>query len=159
MGHKAVVALRVLLVVILVGSVAAQLVFFPVLAGQLAEVHPELAWLRWPLLAVVVLVILVGQLAVAAVWVLLTMVQHDSVFSERAFVWVDLVIGAAVLDALLVLAVNAFLSFGLHANPPGLMLTLLALTVAGAAVACLMVVMKGLLRKASTLKAELSEVI
>lgn len=159
MGPKAVVALRVLLVVLLLGSFAAQLVFFPVLAGQLAEVHPELAWLRWPLLAVVVLAILVGQVVLGAVWVLLTMVEHESVFSDRAYVWVDVLIAAGLVDAALVLGVNAFLSFGLHANPPGLMLTLLALTVAGSAFSCLMVVMKGLLRKAASLQAELSEVI
>jgi len=35
----------------------------------------------------------------------------------------------------------------------------LALTVGGAALACLMVVMKGLLRKASSLQEELGEVI
>jgi Protein of unknown function (DUF2975) len=159
MGRAAILALRVLLVVILAGSVGGQLVFFPVLASQLAETYPELAWLQWPLLAVVVLVILVAQVAVVAIWALLAMVEQDSVFSARAFRWVDAILAACVVDAVLVLGVNVFLSLQVHANPPGLMLLLLALTVGGAALACLMVVMKGLLRKASSLQAELSEVI
>jgi len=159
MRSTAVIALRVLLAVILAGSVAGQALFFPVLAGQLAETYPELAWLRWPLLAVVILVILVAQIALIAIWVLLTMVEHDDVFSAKAFRWVDVIIVAGIADAALVLGVNGFLSLQLHANPPGLMLSLLALTVGGAALACLMVVMKGLLRKASSLEAELSEVI
>lgn len=159
MRSAAVIALRVLLVVILAGSLAGQILFFPVLAGQLAETYPELAWLQWPMLAVVVLVILVAQVAVVAIWVLLAMVVHDNVFSARAFRWVDVIIAAGIVDAVLVLWVNAFLSLQVHANPPGLMLFLLALTVGGAALACMMVVMKGLLRKASSLQAELSEVI
>jgi hypothetical protein len=159
LARTAILALRVLLVVILVGSVAGQLLFFPVLAGQLAEIYPELAWLQWPLLAVVVLVILVAQIAVVAIWVLLAMVERDSLFSAKAFRWVDVIITACVVDAVLILGVNGYLSLQLHANPPGLMLFLLALTVGGAALACLMVVMKGLLRKALGLQSELSEVI
>ncbi|MGV8908085.1 MAG: DUF2975 domain-containing protein [Propionicimonas sp.] len=159
MGRTAIAVLRVLLVLILAGSLAGQMLFFPVLASQLAERYPELVWLQWPLLAVVVLVILVAQVAVVAIWVLLAMVQHDTVFSAKAFRWVDVIIAACVVDAVVVLGVNAFLSLELHGNPPGLMLFLLALTLGAAALACLMVVMKGLLRKASHLQAELSEVI
>jgi hypothetical protein len=159
MGRTAIVALRVLLVVIVVGSLTGQVLFLPVLAGQLAEIYPELAWLQWPLLAVVTLVILVAQIAVVAIWVLLAMVEHDTVFSARAFGWVDVIIVAGVVDAVLVLGVNGFLSLQVRANPPVLMLFLVALTVGGAALACLMVVMKGLLRKASTLQSELREII
>jgi len=89
----------------------------------------------------------------------LRLVEHDDVFSAKAFRWVDVIIAAGIADAALVLGVNGFLSLQVRANPPGLMLFLLALTVGGAALACLMVVMKGLLRKASSLQAELSEVI
>ena len=159
MGRTAILTLRVLLVMILAGSMAGQALFFPVLAGQLAEIYPDLAWLQWPLLAVVVLVILVAQIAVVAIWVLLVMVERNEVFAAKAFRWVDVIISAGAVDAVLILGVNAFLSLQLHANPPGLMLLMLALTVGGAALSCLMVVMKGLLRKASSLQAELSEVI
>jgi Protein of unknown function (DUF2975) len=159
MGRTMIAALRVLLVLLIVGMVAAQLWFFPVLAGEVAEANPEMAWLRWPLLGIVVLVILGAQVTLAAVWVLLSMVERDAVFSTRSLGWVDVIIVATVIDTVLVLGMNVFLAFGVHANPPALMLFLLAATVGGAAFALLMVVMKNLLRKASTFQAELSEVI
>jgi len=146
-------------VVFFTGLLAAQLWFFPVLSGNLAEHIPELAWLRWPLLFVVILVIASAEVAVVAVWKLLNLVQRDRVFSEAAYRWVDLIAVAAAFDTVLVLGVNIYLGFGLHADPPILGLFLLALTVAGAGLVLLVIVMKGLLRQAATFKGELDEVI
>lgn len=159
MGRAGITALRVLLAVVVLGGLVAQLWFFPVLAGQLVETYPELAWLRVPVLAAIVVILLGVQVGVVAVWRLLSMVESDHVFSPDAFRWVDVVIGVAIVDTALVVAIWALLSFGAHANPPGLMLAQLALAICGAAFALLMGVMKGLLRKASTLTVELSEVI
>lgn len=158
-GRSTILALRVLLVVIMVGGLVGQLWFFPTLAGELARTYPELEWLEGPLLAVVVLVILGAQAALVALWRLLSMVERDSVFSPDAFGWVDVIIIAAIVDTVLVLGIWTLLTFGANANPPALMLTELALVVCGAALALLMVVMKGLLRKASLLRVELSEVV
>ena len=159
MGRTGIAALRVLLVVLLVGGLVAQLWFFPTLAGELAQAYPELAWLRWSLLAALVLVILGAQVALVAVWRLLAMVDGDTVFSASAFRWVDVIIAAAAVDTTLVLGVWVVLTFAANANPPALMLAQLALVVCGATFALLMGVMKGLLRKASALTVELSEVI
>ncbi|MFZ1409925.1 MAG: DUF2975 domain-containing protein [Micropruina sp.] len=159
MGRTAIVALRVLLVVVLAGSLGGQLWFFPTLADGIAYAHPELAWLQWPMLGAVILAILVGQLALVAIWILLSMVERGSVFSAEAFRWVNVIIAAGAIDAALILAVNAFLTLQVRANPPVMVLFMLALTVAGAAFTCLMIVMKGLLRMALILKTELSEVI
>ncbi|MCC6496939.1 MAG: DUF2975 domain-containing protein [Propionibacteriaceae bacterium] len=159
MGRSTIAALRVLLVVIMLGGLAGQLWFFPTLAGELARTDPELEWLGGPLLAVVVLVILGAQVALVALWRLLSMVERDSVFSPDAFKWVDVIIIAAIIDTVLVLGIWALLTFGANANPPALMLTELALVVCGAALALLMAVMKGLLRKASLLRVELSGVV
>jgi hypothetical protein len=153
------VALRVLLVVIMLGGLAGQLWFFPTLAGELARTYPELQWLGGPLLAIVVLVILGAQVALVALWRLLSMVERDSVFSPDAFRWVDVIILAAIVDTVLVLGIWTLLTFGANANPPALMLTEFALVVCGAALALPMVVMKGLLRKASVLRVELSGVV
>lgn len=152
-------ALRVLLVVIMLGGLVGQLWFFPTLAGELAGTYPELEWLRAPLLVGVVLVILGVQVALVAVSRLLSMVERDSVFSPDAFTWVDVIIIAALVDTVLVLGIWALLVFGANANPPALMLTEIALVVCGAALVLLMVVMKGLLRQASLLRVELSEVV
>lgn len=158
-GREVMTALRALLVVLVAGGLVAQAWFFPGIAGELAEAYPELAWLRWPILGAVVVIIVGVQVAVVALWRLLSMVDSDSVFSPDAFKWVNVVIGAAILDTALVLGIWALLSFGARANPPGLMLAELALVVCGAVFALLMAVMKGLLRKASMLTVELSEVI
>lgn len=158
MSRFSILALRALLVVGVLGTLLAQWWFFPTLAGELAAGNPEVAWLRWPVLAAVVLGIAAVQIAVVAVWLLLSMVQSDSVFSPRAFRWVDVIIAAAAVATALAIAVFAILTYA-KASPPGLMLPLLALIVAGAAFALLMTVMKGLLRKASNLAVELSEVI
>jgi hypothetical protein len=138
---------------------AAQVWFFPVLSGNLAEHIPELAGLRWPMLAVVITMILLAEVAVVAVWKLLTLVQSDRVFSESAYGWVNLIAIAAATDTVLALGVNVYLGFWVRADPPILMLFLLALTVAGAGLVLLVVVMKGLLRQASAFKGELAEVI
>lgn len=159
MGRTFISALRVLLVVILAGTLMTQLWYFPVLASQLADLYPELGWLRWPLLTLVIVIIAGVQAVLVALWMLLTMVERDRVFSTDAFRWVDVIITAAVIDSALVLVAFMMLSFGANANPPGLALLQLALVVCGAAFALLMGVMKGLLRKASSLTAELSEVI
>ena len=87
------------------------------------------------------------------------MVDGDTVFSASAFGWVDVIIAAAAVDTTLVLGVWVVLTFAANANPPALMLAQLALVVCGATFALLMGVMKGLLRKASALTDELSEVI
>ncbi|MEA5116619.1 MAG: DUF2975 domain-containing protein [Propionicimonas sp.] len=159
MRHPTIALLRVLLAGLMLGTLAAQLWFFPVLAAEQARAFPELDWLRWPMLTLVILVLIGVQTALVAIWVLLSMVEDDSVFSPAAFRWVDLLCAMALADTVLVLATDALLSFGAHANPPALHLGLLALAVCGTAFALLMGVMKGLLRKASTLTAELSEVI
>jgi hypothetical protein len=159
MGRGPITATKALLAALLAGTLAAQLWYFPTLSGQLAEDNPELTWLRWPLLGVVIVGITIAQVALIAVWSLLTMTARDAVFVEGAFRWVDVIIAAAVIDSILTAGINGFLSFQVHANPPSLMLFLLALTVCGATFALLMAVMRGLLRKASTFHGELSEVI
>ena len=159
MKRSVILALRGVLVVIGLGLLAAQLWFFPVLSGELAYTYPEVAWLRWPMLVAVVCVIACVQVALASVWGLLSMVEDDSVFSTRAFRFIDVIVAAALGATIMVAVINAYMSFGLNANPPALMFGLTALTMGGAAVALLMVVMKGLLVKASTMQVELSEVI
>jgi hypothetical protein len=159
MGRGPIFMLKATLMVFLAGLLAAQAWFFPALSGQLAEQVPELAGLRWPMLIVVITLILVAEVAVAAIWKLLTLVQRDRVFSEAAYGWVDVIAIAAAIDTVLVLGVNVYLGFWVRANPPILMLFLMALTVAGAGLVLLVVVMKGLLRQASAFKGELAEVI
>ena len=158
MTKWAILALRALLTVGMLGALLAQLWYFPTFAGQMAEIYPEVAWLQWPVLLAVMAVIAAVEIAIVAVWALLSMVERDSVFSPSAFGWVNLIIAAAATATVLAIAVFALLIYA-NASPGGLMLPLLALIVAGACFTLLMTVMKSLLRKAATLTVELSEVI
>lgn len=159
MGRATILALRALLLVLLAGTLAAQLWFFPVLAGGLAHQNPDLAWLRWPMLVVVTLVIAAAQAVLVAIWRLLALVEGDRVFSAAAFGWVSVIIVSAAAGCALVLGANAYLTFGARANPPAIMLMLVAVGSGLGAFALLMAVMKGLLRQAAGMRHELSEVI
>ena len=106
MSRPTINALRALLVVIALGTLAAQVWFFPLLADEMATEFPELVWLRLPMLIVVILAIVGVQVALLAVWMLLSMVEKENVFSERAFMWVNVIIGAAIIDTIIVAAVN-----------------------------------------------------
>ena len=135
------------------------MVIFPVLSGELAQQYPELAWARWPLLAAVIVLILGVQVVLGCVWRLLSMVADDTVFTTAAFRYVDMIVRIVALEAFLLFAVNVFLSYGVNANPPALNLGTLLLVVAAMLVWLLMLVMRHLLEKATTLREELEQVV
>jgi hypothetical protein len=103
--------------------------------------------------------------AVLAVWMLLTMVQRDAIFTSRAFRWVDVIIGASVVSTLLALGVAGHLATAEIPSPGDGMDVESALAAAtvgvavGAAFAMLMVVMRSLLHKATSLQSEMAEVV
>ena len=76
MGRLTVLALRVVLVALLAGSVFVQTVMVVLLARDLEELRPEYAYLRLPLLAIIVLGILTAQIVLVCVWRLVTMVRR-----------------------------------------------------------------------------------
>jgi hypothetical protein len=104
------------------------------------------------------------QVALVALWMLLAMVERDSIFSMRAFRWIDTIIGAALVATLLAFAMAAHLTFAPTRRADGMdMLSLWLFSIAcvgvGVAFAMLMVVMRGLLRKATDLETEMAEVV
>lgn len=80
------------------------------------------------------------------------MVADDTVFTTAAFRYVDMIVRIVALEAFLLAAVNVFLSYGVNANPPALSLGILLLVVAAMLVWLLMLVMRHLLEKATTLR-------
>lgn len=114
--------------------------------------------------AVGVLGVACVQVALVALWMLLAMVERDSIFSMRAFRWIDTIIGAALVATLLAFAMAAHLTFTPTRGADNMdMLSLwlgsIACVGVGVAFAMLMVVMRGLLRKAAKLEAEMAEVV
>jgi hypothetical protein len=108
-----------------------------------------------------ILTVLCVQIALVAVWVLLSMVRKGAIFSDRAFRWVDVIIAVAGLATLLTLAVGIHLYYVVNPilDAPGMVAIAVALTILGSAFVLLMFVMRGLLRSATSMHSELAEVV
>ncbi len=149
--------LRVLLAVAFLALVLAQVAVLPPTFGMWARESPEVADLRWPLLAVAVLEVLCVQVVIACTWRLLTMVEDGRIFSDAALVWVDSILAA--MAAAWVLLLGTFLVVLARGGLSGLPVALLLMLVAGAVLGLLMVVMRALLRQATTLRVDMEAVI
>ena len=155
--HRAVAALRVFLVVLFGILVLFQTMSLPGQFAHMAEQSPDLAHLRWPMTAVTVFWVLCVQVVVVSTWKLLTRVKNDRIFSESSLVWVDAIVWAVV--AAWVVLVGVFLYVGVNADDPGLPLLLFLMVVGLAVLGLLMVVMRALLRQATTLRTDMEAVI
>ena len=99
------------------------------------------------------------EAVLVSLWVLLGMAQQGSVFSERAFRWVDAIIWATGIATTLALIVVGIMVFVPTSGAPAPFIMMIVLTLGGAAFALLMTVMRALLRQATDARAELEEVI
>lgn len=147
--------LRVALVVLLLGSVLAQVVV-PVYASEVGTRFPEVAYLVVPYSVAAIVFIGCGQVALLVVWRLLSLVDGGVIFTRRAVRWVDVITAcglvAAVLSAGVLIHLIAFVG-----SP---IIYFVAACVAGSfAFVLLMVVMRGLLLSAIADRTELDEVI
>ena len=138
------------------------LVLFQVMSlpGQfayMAQEDPEHAYLRWPATAVTVFWVLCIQLVIVSTWKLLSLVQNDRIFSEASLMWVNAIVWA-ILAAWVVL-VGMFLYIGFNADDPGLPLLLFLMMIGVTVLGLLMVVMRALLRQATTLRTDMEAVI
>ena len=155
--HRAVAPLRLFLVALFAILVVLQTVSLPGQFANLAEESPDLAYLRWPMTAVSVFWVLCVQVVVVATWKLLTLVEDDRIFSEASSTWVDAIVRAIAAAWVVLLGVTGY--FGLRADDPGLPILLSLLLVGVAVLGLLMVVMRALLRQATTLRTDMEAVI
>lgn len=155
--RQLVAALRGLLALAFGMLVVAQIVVLPWLFASWAGDSPAMAGLRWPLFGASVLGLVCVEIVIGCTWRLLTMVEEDRIFSEDAFTWVNGILGA--IAAAWVLLLGAFVVVVDRWDFPGLPVALLLLLVGGAVLGLLMVVMRALLRQATTLRAEFEAVI
>ena len=150
--------LRVLLVVLLLGTVLAQ-VLLPVFASEEGMVFPEVAYLVVPYSVAAILFIGCGQVALFAVWRLLSLVDGGVIFTRRALRWVDVITACAAVATVLSAGVWIHM-LGFVPGGGGPTFYYLAACVAGGlAFVLLMVVMRGLLESAIADRTELDEVI
>ncbi|HRN30438.1 MAG TPA: DUF2975 domain-containing protein, partial [Terrimesophilobacter sp.] len=131
----------------------------PLLAVEAARELPEVAYLQTPYLILTIAMVACVQVALVAIWRLLTLVRRGAIFSDRAYRWVDVVIGAALTASAIAIGLLVHLSVFVNAGPPLVVLALFATATVGLTVALLVVVMRGLLRQATALEGELAEVV
>ncbi|GAA2247792.1 DUF2975 domain-containing protein [Streptomyces indiaensis] len=163
MGKLTLCALRAVLVVLLVGTVLVQ----ASMAGALVSgSDPEDGSLPLtPLRVITILGLASAQAALVCVWRLVTMVRRRTVFSRAAFRYVDVVIGALVLAALVWFGVTVLNAPGQRADP-GVTVIMGGIGLAILGVALIVLVLRMLLAQAvardveaSQMQAELNEVV
>ncbi|MFF0013358.1 DUF2975 domain-containing protein [Streptomyces sp. NPDC005374] len=163
MGKLTVGALRTVLVVVFVGTLFVQAgMVWALVSGN----DPEDGTLPLtPLRVITILGMVSVQVALVSVGRLVTMVRRGTVFSPAAFRYVDAVIGAIVVAALLWFTVTAINAPG-QRDDPGVTLIMGGVGVAILGVALIVLVLRMLLAQAvardveaSQMQAELNEVI
>lgn len=159
MNRATIVVLRVLLVVMGLGSLFGQIVVIPLVSGSLAQQYPEVADLAVPYAVAAIAVVVCVQLALVAIWFLLAMVARSSIFARQAARWVTVIIIAGIVATVIVVVVGVHLLGVAQVGGPGAVLAVVAVCVGGAAFVLLMIVMRGLLGTATDLKSELDEVV
>jgi hypothetical protein len=161
MGKLTVHALQAVLVLVLAGTLFVQASMVVALA-----IKPDDGPLPLTAFRVITILGMVSvQVAGVCVWRLVTMVRRGTVFSDAAFRYVDIVIGAIVSAALVWFAVTAINAPG-QRDDPGVTLIMGGIGVAILGVALIVLVLRMLLAQAVArdveavrLRAELDEVI
>ena len=148
--------LRGLLVLAFLAMVVLQVMSVPGTLAYNAEQSRDPFW-HYPLLAVLEVELVCVQVVIVAIWKLLGMVRNDQIFSDAAFRWVDLIIGAMAVAWLVWAGLAAFVS--LTSDDPGLPLMMAIMLLVGAVIGMLMVVMRALLRQATALRTDMEAVI
>lgn len=163
MGKLTVLALRIVLGLVLAGSLFVQGWIVPLLAIDLQEAGAPTG-ARTTLIVLVVLGIVTVQVTLVCVWRLLTMVRRGTVFSHAAFRDVDIICGAVAAASVLMFGLAVLLAPGGIA--PGIILLTCGASLLIAGVALIVLVLRTLLAKAvdrdaeaNHLQTELDEVI
>jgi hypothetical protein len=160
--RRVVLPLRILLVIVFAALVVAQIWALPALLPDLPEPTLERSSMRWTMLAVSVLGVACVQVVVVSTWKLLTLVTHDRIFSPSSLPWVNAIVRAIVVGWLMLLGTFVCAYYFIVdevSDDPVLPALLLLLLLVGAVLGLLMVVMRALLRQATTLRADMEAVI
>ncbi len=163
MGVVTVRALRVVLVGVFASTVFVQAVLlWALFSGNDPE---DGSFPLTPVRVIVILGVVAAQVVVVCVWRLVTMARRGTVFSDAAFRYVDIVIGAITGSALLWFVLTAVLAPE-HSDSPGITVIMGGIGMAVLGVALIVLVLRTLLMQAvardveaTQMQAELDEVI
>ena len=160
MGNLTLNALRVVLALVLAGTLFVQTVMVPLIWRDMDGADPAVLEIRPVVLTIVVLGIATVQVCAVCVWKLLTMVRRGTVFSHAAFRWV-----AITAASLLTFLFAAVLAPGPRAAP-GVVLLICGISLTILGIALIVLVLRMLLKQAvetsaeaAQMRAELDEVI
>lgn len=146
------------LTLLMVFTLVIEVVMVPLAIGEVTRTHPQTGWIAAPAMAWAVVTIGCAQVVLVAVWRLTTLASGEGIFTDAAFGWVRAMIAAAgAMAALLGLAWLALAS--LNWTPPLVMYGLLGGVLLAVAFLLVVVVMLGLLRRATALASELAQVV
>ncbi len=154
MSRTTIVTLRAAIALSLSGSLAIQVLILPAVWRDLSGAAP--AW-RITSVAIVGLWLACLQVVAICIWRLVSMAADDAVFSAGAFRFVNVVIAAISVAAILTAGFATLLVPGEVA--PGVVGIIYGAALATGGVALVVVVMKSLLRKAIEMRSELDEVV
>lgn len=154
--RHAIAALRVFLVVLFVILLVFQTLSLPGGIAYQTSQNPNDAKLRWPLTAIAVFLVLCAQVVLVATWQLLTLVNRGQIFTRASVKWVDAIV-LAIAAAWLVVA-GMLVVVGVSADDPGMPMLLMLVTVALTVCWLLVLVLRGLLLQATTLRSELKAI-
>ncbi|TQN41157.1 DUF2975 family protein [Blastococcus colisei] len=160
--RRVVLPLRTLLVIVFVALVVAQIWGVPGLLPDLAEPTLERSAMKVAMATVSVLALVCVQVVIVCTWKLLTLVTNDRIFSASALPWVNGIVRATVVGWGMLLGAfvcSYYFIVDEVSDDPALPALLLLLLLVGAVLGLLMVVMRALLRQATTLRADMEAVI
>lgn len=152
-------ALKGTVVTAAVASLALQIVVLPWLASVTAEALPEVAFLRWPLLASSLAFVLLCQVILFSLYRLLADISQGNVFSKGSLRWVDAILTASVAAVCLTVAVFIYLTGFVGWGPPWLPAILLMIIVSEIGITLVIGILRELLVKAADLRSDLDAVI
>ena len=131
----------------------------PVFASEVGTRFPEVAYLVIPYSVAAILFIGCGQVALLAVWRLVSLVDGGVIFTRHAVRWVNVITVCAAVASLLIAGVLIHMLGFVPGRGGPMIYYLAACVVGGVAFVLLMVVMRGLLESAIADRTELEEVI
>ncbi|MGJ0389192.1 DUF2975 domain-containing protein [Microbacterium sp. CGR1] len=150
--------LKALIIVLLGLLLASQTLVIPAVARITAIRNPDVAQLEIPGIIGGVVFIGLIEVTLVCIWFLLSLVQEGRIFRVEAFRYVDIILGALIAAGAIILVSYIVI---VASRAVSLSLSLLAVLgiVVSAALALLLVVLRGLLRKALELEQDMSEVV
>lgn len=158
-----VVLLRILLAALFAFLLLMQVMSFPGEFSDDPRDSPQSAGISILLLVVGELGALCLQVVIVCTWQLLTLVARDRIFSPASMGWVNGILGAFLAGWLLLTGTAAYLTAFIFFTPeerdPGVPVVLFGIVLIATVLLLLMVVLRALLRQATTLRADMEEVI